>query len=305
VKKKIMNQKVMNRKVVIFGATGAQGAPVVREALAEGMTVRAVARDAARVAAMHPEAEAHGADLSDAEALRGAMSGVDAAFVHLPMPSGPQDAQTWLEAIIRGAHGAGLPLMVFSTSGPAGEKYPSSMVIDGTTAGARAVSQCGIPAIVLRPAIYLENLLPPLFAPLLRQQGLADYPPLRASQKVMWTSHLDQARIAVAAMARPDLAGNSYDIGSPDALGGEELAVLLGGWLGRPVRFAPITPTEFGQRVAEVLGNPGIAMALSDLYGALAQMPDDGMVVDTAALEQTFEVQLTPVADHIAAWPTG
>ncbi len=292
----------MNQRVVVFGATGAQGAPVVKQALAKGMNVRAVARDAAKLAEMHPDAEAFTGDLNDADSLIRAFSGVDAAFVHLPMPSGPDDARNWLGAIIAGAHAASLPLMVFSTSGPAGDKYPSSMVIDGTSAGARAIAECGIPAIILKPAIYLENLLPPLFAPLLRAQGIADYPPLRASQKVSWTSHHDQARIAVAALARPDLAGNSYDIASPDALSGTELAVLLTGWLGRPVTCDPLSPAEFGQRVGEVLGNPGIGMVLSDLYGALAKMPDDGMAVDTGALEQVFGVSLTPVADHIASW---
>ncbi len=292
----------MNKTVAIFGATGAQGAPVVEEALAKGMTVRAVARDIEKLAQMHPNAIAVAADLGDADAIGKALDGVDAAFFHLPLPSGPEDPQKWLGAIITAANQAELPLLVYSTSGPAGEKYPSSMVIDGATQGAGAILNCGIPAIVLKPAIYLENLLPPVFAPSLREKGIADYPPLRQGQKIMWTSHLDQARIAVAALARPDLAGNSFDIGSPDAVTGKELAVLLAGWLGRPVKFDPVTPTEFGQRVGEILGNPGIAMALTDLYGALGELPDDGMVVDTGALENAFGVSLTSIEDHIKGW---
>ena len=196
-----------------------------------------------------------------------------------------------------------LPLMVYTSSGPAGDRYPSSMVIDGSTAGVNAVKNSGIPAIILQPAIYLENLLPPVFAPRLRGEGIADYPPLRKGQQAMWTSHRDQARLAVAALARPDLAGNSYEIGSPEALTGDELAVILSEWLGRAVRYEPATPAEFGQRVGDALGNPGVTMALTDLYEALAKMPDDGLVVETKSLEETFGVSLTSVADHVKGWP--
>jgi len=52
------------------------------------------------------------------------------------------------------------------------------------------------------------------------------------------------------------------------------------------------------------LGNPGITMALTDLYEALARMPDDGMIVDTKPLEEIFGVSLTSIADHIRGWPS-
>ena len=68
------------------------------------------------------------------------------------------------------------------------------------------------------------------------------------------------------------------------------------------MRYEPLTPAALGQRVGDALGNPGVSFALTDLYGAMAKMGDDDMVVDTAPLEATFDVKLTPVADHIAGW---
>lgn len=81
----------MNQTVAIFGATGAQGSPVVSEALAKGMNVRPVARDISKIAKLHPEAQAFAAALDDEEAIAKALDGVDAAFVHLPTPQSPED----------------------------------------------------------------------------------------------------------------------------------------------------------------------------------------------------------------------
>ncbi|MBO6637653.1 MAG: NmrA family NAD(P)-binding protein [Roseitalea sp.] len=295
----------MTQTVAVFGATGAQGAPVVAQARARGMTVRAVARDKKRVSQMHPDAKPFTAALGDKDAIATALDGVDAAFLHLPIPAGPDDIQTWMAAFLGAAHQVALPLLVFTTGGPTGDRYPSSVVVDAGTAGMKGLLASGIPTIVLRPALYLENLLPPMFAPSLRDRGILDYPPFAADLKVQWTSHQDQARIAVAAMARPDLAGRHFEIGTPDALTGPELAALVSGWLGRDVRFDPITPAQFGERVGDALGNPAAGFALTDLYGSIAKLRGDEMAIDTNALEKTFDVQLVQVADHIMHWQTG
>ena len=47
---------------------------------------------------------------------------------------------------------------------------------------------------------------------------------------------------------------------------------------------------------------PGVAFVLSDLYGSIAALEGNAMAVDTAALEKTFGVTLTSVADHIKSW---
>ncbi|WP_415400883.1 SDR family oxidoreductase [Tateyamaria sp. SN3-11] len=291
-----------SKTVAIFGATGAQGAPVVKEALSKGHTVRAVARDAAKIAVLHPNAVAVAADLSDEDAVAEALRGVDAAFLHFPMPSGPDDSQNWAAAFFAAAHKVNLPLLVYVTGGPSGDRFPSSAIVDGTTQGMTAVLGSGIPSIVLQSAVYLENLQPEIFLPGLRSEGKLDYPPIPQTMKMQWTSHLDQATLAVAAMSRPDLAGQSFEIGTPNALTGAELAKLMGKWVGRNVAFDPMTPAEFGTRVGNALGSPGAAFALTDLYGAISKLDGDDMVVDTDGLEVKFGVKLKSVADHINGW---
>lgn len=292
----------MSKTIAIFGATGAQGIPVVREALAKGHTVRAVARDKAKIASIHPDAIAVEADLADEDSVAKALEGVDAAFLHFPMPTGPDDHQKWAAAFFGAAHKVKLPFLVYVTSGPSGSRYPSSAVVDGTTQGMTAVLESGIPAVVLQPAVYLENLQPELFAPHLRSEGNLDYPPIPSTLKMQWTSHIDQAILAVAALSRPDLAGQAFEIGTQQALTGSELASLLNDWVGREVTFNPATPAEFGSRVGDALNNPGVAFALEDLYVAISKMDRDDMVIDTKALEDTFNVKLGSVEDHIRNW---
>lgn len=292
----------MNQTVAIFGATGAQGAPVVQEALAKGLTVRAVARDVAKISEMHCEAHAFSATLEDVDAIARALDGVDAAFLHLPAPATPEDPQTWMTAFFTAAHQVGLPLLVFTTGGTSGARYPSSMMIDATTGGMMAVLNSGIPSIVLQPTIYLENLLPGFLTPQLKTEGVLNYPPLPDTMKVTWTSHFDQARVAVAALSRPDLAGQHFEIGTPAPLTGGQLAALLSGWVERPVSFAPQSPAELGAQVADAFGNPGMGYMLTDMYSALAKMGDDDMCIDTRQIEETFGVTLSTVAEHIKSW---
>ena len=251
---------------------------------------------------MHPEATPVAATLDDQDALVRALDGVDAAFIHLPMPSSPEDPQTWMAAFFVAAHRVSLPLIVYSTSGSAGERFPSSIMIDASTAGMQAVLNGGIPAIALIPNVYLENLMEPFMLPRLQSEGILDYPPVPESLRVQWTSHQDQAVVAAAALTRPDLAGSTYEVGTTDAVTGAELAELLEGYVGRKVTFAPLSPQDFGARIGETFGSPDVGFALTDLYSALASMGDQDMVQDPSEIEEVFDVKLTSVRDHIQSW---
>lgn len=67
-------------KLTVFGATGGVGREIVRQALASGHEVTAVVRNPARLAVSGERLIVRRADLSDPEALRGAVAGRDAVL---------------------------------------------------------------------------------------------------------------------------------------------------------------------------------------------------------------------------------
>ena len=69
-----------NLPVAVFGATGAQGGPVVQALLDAGRPVRAVVRNPDKAQSL----KERGAEVAVADALTAALRGVSGAFIHLP-----------------------------------------------------------------------------------------------------------------------------------------------------------------------------------------------------------------------------
>lgn len=291
----------MTKRMTIFGASGAQGAPVVAAALAAGYAVRAVSRSATD-AVTDGRVEHVRVDLADPAGVAHALDGVDAAFVHIPIGAPPDVRMHHLATVLDAAKASGLPKLVFSTSGHTNRRFGDSPVVAANAEMAERVLASGVPSVVLAPTVYLENLRLGALTPRLREMGVLDYPPLTPDRPFSWTSWYDQAALAVAAVDRPELVGRVHEIATPSAVTGPQLATLLAAWVGHPVRFVSTTPAQFAQRLLELSRSPEAARALAALYDAIAKLPIDGATVDTAVVERDFGVRLTPIEAHIASW---
>jgi uncharacterized protein YbjT (DUF2867 family) len=291
------------RTYTVFGPTGAQGAPVVARLLAAGHRVRAVARDTGKIRAKWSDrVEAVAVDLADAPSVAKALSGVDGAFLHLPLALSAEQAQANAAGLIGGLAQSDLPLAVWTISGYGLEALPDiSFVAAGRhiTAGLQAT---GKPLITLRPTIYTENLRWPHVWARIKDEGIFDYPPVRSDRPLSWTDLDDQAAIAVAALSRPDLAGTSTDIATPGALTGQELAAVFGRLLNREVRHAPLTPRAFGDGLAAAFQSPALGDFIADLYSALDALPLTGTIVDTDLVQRRFGVTLPSLKERLAGW---
>lgn len=285
--------------LVIFGATGTQGHPVVDAALAAGLAVRAVSRDAAGAEeSLSSRAEVHEADLLDADAVEQAMAGMDAAFFYLPVLPQTAEAEAMVDHVLAGARQARLKRLVFTTSAWCGEAMPSGPFVDGLRAASQRVLDSGLDSVVLRPTLYLANLVWPHILREIREHGRLTYPPLDAGRRLNWTATEDQARLVVAGL-EADVVGQVIDIASPEAVNGPELCRLLARVYRREVHYAPQSITDFADTLSHMAGSAETGRSVAALYQGIDALPGDGPLVDTAALEQRFKVRLTPVSEWV------
>lgn len=282
-------------KLLVFGATGTQGYAVVEAALEAGLAVRAATRDLDEAEEKLPgRVELVRADLFDAEDVAEAVDGVDAIFFHLPaMPDEPE-ADKAVDHVLRAASASGVGRVVFTTSGYCGDDMPPGAMVDSLRRISGRILSADVPAVVLRPTLYLANLVWPHVIRNIRESGRLVYPPLDADHRLNWTATEDQGRIAVACLSA-DVAGEAIDIASPEPVSGAGLCRLLAEVYNREVHFAPRSIDDFANSMSHFTGSAHAGKLLAGLYEGYASL-EEGPLVDTDALEHRLGVRLTPVS---------
>ncbi|WP_043627384.1 SDR family oxidoreductase [Nonomuraea candida] len=229
-------------RVLVIGATGAQGGAVARRLAGQGHEVRGFSRTPA---AVPPGVSPFPGDLGDAARVKEAFAGVTHAAVLLPMVYDAATVSAYVRHVIDGARAAGVRRLVFNT----GNRLPGT--VTGVAAfetrrhAAAALLGSGVPTVVLRPPIYADNLL----APWVRGAGVVRYP-LPAGLAVPWLPHAGLAAATAAALTRDGLDGATLDVGGPDTVTGPELAALFG----PDVRYEEMDVAEFEAGLARVAG---------------------------------------------------
>ncbi len=286
-------------KLLVFGATGVQGHPVVDAALDADLEVRASSRDLAEAREKLPASvEIVEADFTVADDVLEAMDGVDAVYFYLPTMPDRSHARAIIDNVLAGAARQGLQRIVFTTGGSCGDQMPSCGFVDGLRSISDRILSAEVPAVVLRPTFYLANLVWPHLIREIRDYGKLTYPPLGAHRRMSWTATEDQATLAVASLTA-DVAGEAIDIASPEPVTPPELCRMLATVYGREVHFAPQSIDNFADTLSHLFGNAELGRMVAELYAAVDRIEGDGPIVDTDALERRFGVTLTPVSEWV------
>lgn len=287
-------------RLLVFGATGTQGHPVVDAALEAGLSVRAVTRNVdAASQKLSRRVELCEADLLDPDSLDEAMADMDGVFFHLPVMPQSREGSAMVDHFLAALRKSAIRRLVFSTSAWCGEAMPESDFVLGLRGVSAAMLASGVDTTVLRPTLYLANLVWPHIIRSIRESGRLNYPPLAADRVLNWTATEDQAALAVAAL-NSDAVGEVIDIASPEAVNGKDLCRLLAGAYGREVHFAPQSVEEFADTLSHLADSAQIGRDVSELYRGIDSLSGHGPLVDTDALERRFGVRLTPVSEWVA-----
>ncbi|WP_189892503.1 NmrA family NAD(P)-binding protein [Streptomyces xantholiticus] len=256
-----------NITVVVHGATGIQGAPVVRKLLAAGHRVRAAVRNTS-ASGLHPNAEPVFADFSAPESLAEAYAGADAVVVQLPLVFAAH-AVLHAEAVLSALKSSGVPRVVFNTGGVVATEPVGVPFVDARVLLAAELPGTVEVATVIAPALtYMENLAAPWSAPRVVSGEIAY--PLPAELPVPWVA-LDDLGAAIAELSTAPAPPMLQIVSGPQVLTGEQVATELAAALGREVRWSTIDPGEYEQMLAPRLG----AEAAAGIAAAYTPPPQD------------------------------
>jgi uncharacterized protein YbjT (DUF2867 family) len=220
--------------IVVTGATGNVGAPLVRALAAAGEKVTAVSR---RAVAEPPAGVRHErVDLADPAGLGPVLDGADAVFLlvtgELLAGGAPLDLLDVVAA--RGVR----RVVLLSSQGA--RTRPGAPSHAGLAAFEDVARRSGTAATVLRPGGFASNAF--AWAESVRAQGTVTAPFGDVALPVV--DPADIAEVAAAVLLDDGHTGRTYELTGPAQVSTRQQAAAIAAAVGRPVRFAEQSRAE-------------------------------------------------------------
>ena len=266
----------MTAPVLVTGAPGNVGTPLVQELLRLGARVRVAAWDAAAARAAFGDAvEIVPFDFELPDTFGQAFAGVERMFLLRP----PQiaDVDGVIVPALRAAAAAGVRHVVFlSIQGAEKNRIvPHRKIEDRLRAS-------GMAWTFVRAAYFMQNLST-THAPEVRELDEIWVPAGRSSR----TAHVDArdvAAVAARALVEDGHEGMAYTPTGPAALTYDEIAGMLTRELGRPIRYADPGMLAFWHRLRRRGMPRGMVGVMLGIYTAARMGLADGLSDDVARL---------------------
>jgi uncharacterized protein YbjT (DUF2867 family) len=214
--------------IVVAGATGRIGQPLVRALSARGVPVRALARSRAPSAAL-PGVNWMSADLTSPETLPPVLDGGQALFLLTPAGERMVEAQ---HNAIEGARRAGIPHVV-KLSALGASDHSRSPVGPRHFEIEQELKASGLGWTILRPHYFMDNLLDQ--AGTVRAEGRILSPV--GPGRVPFIDSRDIAETAAVALTEPGHDAQKYTLTGGAALDYTEVAVQMSEVLGRTITY--------------------------------------------------------------------
>ena len=239
--------------IVVTGATGNVGRPLVQALAEAGEDVVAVSRGVSP-GAVPAGVRHHRADLADAAGLRPALTGAGALFL---LVSGA-GAHLDIGAILDVAAAAGVRRIVLLSS-QAAVTRPESVSHAPLRAIEQAVEGTGLAWTHLRPGGFATNAL--AWAPSVRAGRVVTAP--FGDVGLPAVDPADIAAVAAAVLRDDRHAGRAYELTGPELSTPRQRAAAIAAALGEPVRFVEQSPEEARTRMLGFMPEPVVEGTLA------------------------------------------
>ncbi|MFE9324289.1 SDR family oxidoreductase [Nocardia sp. NPDC052278] len=194
------------KTIAAIGCSGQVAEVFVRGLLAQGVSVRLLARDADTLARRYPEATIVAGSMMNADDVARAADGADAAFFLTPIAR-QNDPSTEFEAanaVIAGAKAAKLKHLIYTSALGAGRNTGVG-VLDAKFEVERLLASSGIGYSVLRCGSYMEDVFDPRLDLLNKGRFLL---PIDKSRHISYVSQKDVAPFIVQELVCKDRVVN-------------------------------------------------------------------------------------------------
>ncbi|MBN9741087.1 NmrA family transcriptional regulator [Amycolatopsis sp. A1MSW2902] len=220
--------------IVVTGATGNIGRPLVRALADAGEQVTAVSRRAAEV----PEGVRHVvADLADPASLEPALTGAKALFLLLSGDLHAVGANP-VDLVAKAADAGVRRVVLLSTLGVATRPFGTTRIAMRELED--AVRESGLDWVILRPGGFASNAL--WWAESVRTQGIVAAP--FGDTGVPIIDPADIGEVAAACLRDDRHVGGVYELTGPEVITPRQQTEALAAALGKPVRFQELTRAE-------------------------------------------------------------
>ena len=223
----------MRALILVIGGRSKIGTALIGDLLDRGQQVRALVRAGEAAGGLPAAAQAVTGDLADEGSLVTAMAGAEKVFL---LSSPHPDAVRWHRNAIDAARRTQVQLLVRSSILGADRESPAEF-ISAHTACDRYLEGCGLPYVIVRPNLFLQNI-PESTIPAIDASGTFYVNAGQARLSMVDTR--DVAAVAAVALTEPGHAGAHYDVTGPQALSYADVAARLSAATGRRVSYADV-----------------------------------------------------------------
>jgi uncharacterized protein YbjT (DUF2867 family) len=245
--------------ILVIGGRSKIGSALVGELVDRGKQMRALVRSAEASAGVAGAAEIVTGDLADEGSLVKAMAGIEKVFL---LSSPHPNAVTWHRNAIDAARRTDVELLVRSSILGADRESPAEF-INAHTVSDRYLEDSGLPFVVVRPNLFLQNL-PESTIPSIDASGAFYVDAGRA--RISMVDTRDVAAVAAVVLTESGHTGEHYDLTGPEALSYADIAAKLTTAMGRQITYVAAPDEAVGQALLGAGLSEWFTNALVGLY---------------------------------------